>query len=89
MTSYTVGNNESTYSFPSDLVKICPFVLCGFVEERTKQCLKDGVAVHWGAVEGWGSAKEEEVVVDVLVFRSKNNVSGSQSRSAACNLLYH
>ena len=77
MTSYTVGYYESTYSFPSDLVKVCPFVLCGVIEERTEQCLKDGVAVQWGVVKGWSSVKEEEVVVDVLVFRSKNDVGGS------------
>ena len=77
MTSYTVGYYESTYSFPSDLVKVCPFVLNGVIEERAEQCLKDRVAVQWGVVKGWSSVKEEEVVVDVLVFRSKNDVGGS------------
>ena len=77
MTSYTVGYYESTYSFPSDLVKVRPFVLCGVIEERAEQCLKDRVAVTLRVVEGWGSAKEEEVVADVLVFRSENDVGGS------------
>ena len=77
MTSYTVGYYKTTYSFPSDLVKVCPFVSSGGIEQRAEQCLKDRVAVQWGVVKGWSSVKEEEVVVDVLVFRSKNDVGGS------------
>ena len=89
MTSYTVGNNESAYSFPSYLVKVCPFVSSGVVEERVEQCLKEKVAGYWGAIWGRSSVKEKKVVVDVLVFRSENDVGGSESWSATCNFLNH
>ena len=89
MTSYTVRNDESSNSLPSDLVKVCPFVSSGVVKKRVEQRLEEQVAAYWGVICRRSSVKKKKVVVDVLVFCPESDVGGPESWSATCYFLNH